>query len=110
MNTAGIVILLAGAVLLLMIVRSAIRSLFGGPSREEMLRDIDREERTIEQATGGNAPDCPVCGSPTRFHAYPHITVWRCTKYPLCRGFVKLKRPPRTQFAEDWDRKRKKSF
>jgi hypothetical protein len=110
MNAAGTVILLAGAVLLLMIMRSAIRSLFGGPSREEMLRNMDREERTIEQATGGTVPDCPVCGSPTQLHTYPHITVWRCTKYPLCRGFLKPKKPSRTQFAEDWDRKWKKKL
>jgi hypothetical protein len=108
MNAAEIVILLAGIWLSLMIVRSVVRSWLGGPGREEMLREIDAKERGIELAAGGTAPVCPLCGAPTLLHTYPHITLWRCSGYPRCRGFVKVKKPSRSKFAEDWSSRNKR--
>ena len=63
---------------------------FSGPSREEQYRRLEerfrKEDRKI---TGRNTPRCPLCGGDTERHQYPHIRVWRCSRFPECRGFVK---------------------
>jgi hypothetical protein len=109
MSTVRLVILLVGIALFLRILRPVLRSWLGGPSRQDMLREIDAKERGIELAAGGTAPVCPLCGEPTLLHTYPHITLWRCSEYPRCRGFVKAKKPSQSKFARDWDRKRRKA-
>jgi hypothetical protein len=110
MSTLRLVILLVGIGLFWRILRPVLRSWLGGPSREDMLKEIDSRERGIELAAGGTAPACPVCGAPTLLHTYSHITLWRCSEYPRCRGFVKAKKASQTEFAKDWDRKRKKGI
>jgi hypothetical protein len=107
MNSARLLLLLVGIVFVWFIVRQLISSWLKGPDRERDYHEIDAEERAIEREAGENIPECPICGSKTKLHRYPHITVWRCVDYPHCRGFVKAKKPKRMKFARDWDRKRK---
>ncbi len=109
MSTLRLLILLVGIAFLWFIVKQMINHWLRPPEREREYREIDAEERAIEREAGSNIPECPICGSPTRLHRYPHITVWRCQKYPECRGFEKARKPKRLKFASDWDRKRKKS-
>ncbi len=106
MSTARLLLLLVGIGFLWFIVRLMVRNWLRPSEREKEYREIDAEERAIEREAGDDIPPCPVCGSPTRLHRYPHITVWRCVDYPSCRGFVRARKPRRLKFAEDWDRKR----
>lgn len=108
MSTARLLLLLVGVAFLWFIIRQMVEHWLRPPEREKEYREIDAEERAIEREAGDNIPHCPICGSPTRLHRYPHITVWRCMDYPECRGFVRAKKPRRPKFASEWDRKRKK--
>jgi transposase len=104
---ARILILAASVVFILVIVRKFLGSWLGGPSRADEYRKLEQEERLESRWSSGDAPGCPECGGPTEFCRYPHLRVWRCVRYPECRGFVKVKKPPRPKFATDWERKRR---
>jgi len=106
MGTLNLALLLAGIGLVMVILRQVVRGWLGGPDREDLLRRIGQDERRIEKEAGAEVPPCPLCGSPTTLHAYRHITLWRCSKYPACRGFARAGKPSRPQFAETWSRKR----
>lgn len=106
MSAARLLLLLVGIGFLWFIIRQVIGNWLRPPDRESEYREIDAEERAIEREAGDDIPVCPLCGSATRLHRYPHITVWRCVNYPSCRGFVKARKPKRPKFAQDWDRKR----
>ncbi|MBD3277560.1 MAG: hypothetical protein GF388_04605 [Candidatus Aegiribacteria sp.] len=108
MNSARMLLLLVGIGFLWFIVRQMVKHWLSKPDRKTEYRKIDAEERAIEREAGDNIPKCPLCGAPTKLHSYPHITVWRCTEYPECRGFVKARKPRRPKFAAQWDRKRKR--
>jgi ssDNA-binding Zn-finger/Zn-ribbon topoisomerase 1 len=108
MSAARLLLLLVGIGFLYYIIRQLIDHWLRPPEREREYREIDAEERAIMRETGDEIPECPLCGSMTRLHRYRHITVWRCVKYPECRGFVKARKPRRPKFAADWERKRKK--
>ncbi len=106
MSTARLFLLLIGVGFLWFIVRQVIRHWLGGPDRKELLDAIDREDKLIEREVGGEVPACPLCGAVTKLYSYPHIKVWRCTNYPVCRGFTKAKKPTRMKFATEWDRRK----
>ncbi len=108
MSPLRFLIAAAGAVAFLLILRKAVRYWLGGPRREELYREMELEERSYERGSGEESPECPLCGSHTRLHTYPHIKVWRCNRYPECRGYVKARKAKRMKFAEDWDRKRRR--
>jgi len=101
-------ILLVGIAFLWFIVRKLIKDWLGGPDRKHLYHEMDAEERMIEREAGEDIPRCPICDSVTRLHSYPHIKVWRCSRYPECRGFVKARKPRRMKFASDWDRNSRK--
>ena len=107
MSAARLLILAVSLVFLLVIVRKFLGSWLGGPSREEAYRELESDERKESRYSSGEAPECPECGGSTEFYRYPHLRVWRCTRYPDCRGFVKVRKPPRPRFATDWEKKRK---
>lgn len=77
----------AGAFILL----RAFRELFGGTSRQEAYRRM-YQEFDKKRITGRNTPKCPLCGSFTEKVQYRFTSVWRCIRYPECRGFVRAKR------------------
>jgi len=77
----------AGAFVLL----RAFRELFGGTSRQEDYRRMNQEYEK-KRITGRNTPKCPLCGGFTEKVPYRFISVWRCIRYPECRGFVRAKR------------------
>ncbi len=77
----------AGAYILLRV----FRELSSGPSRREAYRMME-EEYNKKRITGRNTPKCPLCGGYTEKVPYRFISVWRCIRYPECRGFVKAKR------------------
>jgi len=108
MSSARLLLLFVGIAFLWFIVRQAIRHWLSGPDRQSEHREIDAEERAIEREAGDDLPVCPLCGALTVLHRYPHITVWRCIRYPECRGFVKARKPKRLKFAAEWDRKTRK--
>ncbi len=109
MSTARLLLLFVGIAFLWFIIRQVIRQWLIGPDRKQEYTNIDAEERAIEREAGDNIPVCPLCGALTKLHQYPHITVWRCIEYPVCRGFVKAKKPGRMKFVTDWERKKKKN-
>lgn len=75
-------------------------------SRREQLRRLDAQaEKEVTEARSPHP--CPLCGSETRFHRYPHIEVWRCVKFPECRGFVKSKSAKRMAFAVKFEKSRR---
>ncbi|OPL19493.1 MAG: hypothetical protein AVO35_10780 [Candidatus Aegiribacteria sp. MLS_C] len=106
MTAARLLLILVGAGFLYFVVRQLVESWLRPSEREKEYREIDAEERAIEREAGDDIPVCPVCGSPTKLHRYPHITVWRCVEYPSCRGFVRARKPRRLKFAEEWNRRR----
>lgn len=108
MTAARLFLVLVGAVFLYFVVRQLVNNWLRPSDRDREYREIDAEERAIEREAGDDIPVCPVCGSATRLHRYPHITVWRCLEYPSCRGFVRARKPRRPRFAEEWDRRRRK--
>lgn len=69
----------------------AALELFGGPGRREAYRQMERE-LDRKKITGRNTPRCPLCGDGTEKTDYRFIKVWRCVRYPECRGFVRTKR------------------
>jgi len=92
-----------GAVLVFMLVRRALSDLSQAKSgRSEQLRRLDAEaEREAREAKSPHP--CPLCGSETRFHRYPHLEVWRCVRFPECRGFIKARKSRRAAFAARWE-------
>ncbi|NOQ23498.1 MAG: hypothetical protein GQ565_12745 [Candidatus Aegiribacteria sp.] len=105
MNSVRLLLLFVAIAFLWFIIRQVIRQWLAGPDRKKEYMKIDAEERAIKREAGDNIPVCPLCGTLTRLHRYPHITVWRCINYPGCRGFVKAMKPRRMKFAADWSRK-----
>ncbi|HOP26055.1 MAG TPA: hypothetical protein PLM22_09705 [Candidatus Sabulitectum sp.] len=80
----------AGAVAVIFIMLRKVLGEFSGPSREEEHRRLQEQfEREDRRITGRNTPRCPLCGGDTERYQYPHIRVWRCIRFPECRGFVK---------------------
>ena len=106
MSAARVLILAVSLVFLLVIIRKFIGSWLYGPSKDEEYRKLEFQEKKESRFSSGEAPECPECGGSTEFYRYPHLRVWRCTRHPECRGFVKAKKPPRPKFATDWERKR----
>ena len=108
MNSLRMFLLFVGFGFLWFIVRQARKHWLGGPGRKELLEAIGSGERLIEKEAEGDVPLCPLCGSETRIHSYPHIKVWRCVNYPGCRGFVRAKPRARMKFASDWEKKNRR--
>jgi len=78
---------------------------FGGPTRKEQYRELDEEFKKAEKKiTGPNTPRCPHCGGNTERYEYPHLRVWRCVKFPECRGFVKATRGG-AKYARKWHKR-----
>lgn len=83
---------LAGAIAAgVYILHRTFRELFGGPGRRESYRRME-EELDRKRPTGRNTPKCPLCGGYTEKVEYRFTKVWRCLRYPECRGFVRAKR------------------
>lgn len=75
---------------------------FGGPSRREQYKRLNEEfKKADRKITGPNTPRCPHCGGDTERFQYPHLRVWRCGKFPDCRGFVKAAHGGPT-YARKW--------
>lgn len=96
-----------------LLVRKAVKSWIGVRTRKDMYRELELQQRSEDRemtgaGRGSGAPDCPVCGGPTRRFQYPHLEVWRCSRYPECRGFLKAESKKRPGFATDWEKKQKK--
>ncbi|MBD3370063.1 hypothetical protein GF402_06850 [Candidatus Fermentibacteria bacterium] len=108
MSVIRLLATVVGLLLFLAILKALIRSFTEGSSREEQYRKLQREERGSTRKSGSESPKCPICGEETEPHEYPHIKVYRCIRYPECRGFVKAPRSGRPKFALDWERKRRK--
>jgi hypothetical protein len=106
-STVRLLILAVSLVFLLVIVRKFLGSWLGGPSKNDEYRKLESEESKESGYRSGEVPECPECGGITEFYHYPHLRVWRCIRYPDCRGFVKVKKPPRPKFAADWERKKR---
>ena len=106
MSTTRLLILIVSIAFLLVIIRKFLGSWFGGPSREDEYQKLETTEKRENRYRAGEAPECPECGEATEYHQYPHLRVWRCVRYPDCRGFVKAKKPPRPKFVTDWERKK----
>lgn len=104
MENLQILLAACAAALALVLLRRAVSEFFRRPHREEVLRRV-REQADREDRMEPEGRECPVCGSPVKFFRYPHISVWRCTRYPVCRGFVKAGKPSRPAFALNWERK-----
>lgn len=78
---------------------------FSGPSRKDQYRKLDEEfKKADNKVTGPNTPRCPQCGGDTERYEYPHLRVWRCVKFPECRGFVKISRGG-ARYARKWFRR-----
>lgn len=66
---------------------------FTGPSKKEQYERLEQEfKKADRKISGHNTPRCPDCGGDTERYEYPHLRVWRCVKFPECRGFVKASR------------------
>ncbi len=105
MVNVRILLLLIGAGFLYFIIRQLVNSWIRPGIDKERYREKEAEEEVMERRAGGMVPVCPLCGNATKLHRYPHIIVWRCIRYPSCRGFVKAQKPGKPKFAEDWRRK-----
>ncbi len=93
---------LVGALAAAFIILRKLIAEFSGPSRREEYRRLEEEFRRADRKiTGRNTPRCPLCGGDTERHQYPHIRVWRCVRFPECRGFVKSKKGG-APFARKW--------
>lgn len=108
MGLIELMIAIASAIAVYMILKKVITTWLGGPKKDEMLKELDRKGREFERSGEVGDLSCPECGHTTVLHKYPHITVWRCSKFPVCRGFIKAKKRNRPKFATDWDRKNRK--
>lgn len=96
----------AGAALFLYLVKKLFDS-FTGVSREESYRSMETRQRQEDRGSAQSGDvDCPLCGGSTSLVEYPHIKVYRCVRYPECRGFVKARAASRPKFARDWQRKK----
>ncbi|NLP05561.1 hypothetical protein GX411_06400 [Candidatus Fermentibacteria bacterium] len=104
MESLQILLAACAAVLALVLLRRALSEISRRPGREEVLRRV-REQADREDRVQPGGRECPVCGSPTKFFRYPHISVWRCTRYPECRGFVRAEKLSRPAFAVNWERR-----
>jgi ribosomal protein L37AE/L43A len=102
-----IVLFIFGLGLLFVLFRRAVTDVFEARvSRKEQLRRLDAQaEKEVQEAKSPHP--CPLCGSETRFHRYPHIEVWRCSKFPECRGFVKAKSARRPAFAVKFEQSKR---
>lgn len=105
MENLQILLAAAAVALVLVLLRRALSELSRRPCRDEVLRRV-REQGDREDGIEPGGHECPLCGSPTKLHRYPHISVWRCARYPLCRGFIKARKPSRPAFAANWERRR----
>jgi hypothetical protein len=91
-----------GAVVFAVVIARKVFAAFSGPSREEQYRQLEKETRNADkQVTGENTPRCPFCSGDTEMFQYPHLLVWRCVRFPECRGFIKSGRSG-TNFARKW--------
>jgi len=91
-----------GAVIGGFIVVKKVVAAFSGPSRDEQYRKLEEETRNSDKKiTGRNTPRCPFCSGDTERYQYPHIRVWRCVRFPECRGFVKAGRGG-ARYARKW--------
>lgn len=101
MGILGLFSVAGALVAVFLILRKVIRE-FSGPSREEQYRMLQEQFRKEDRKiTGRNTPRCPICGGDTERHQYPHIRVWRCARFPECRGFVKSSRGG-ASYARKW--------
>jgi len=91
-----------GAIVVGFLILRKVFSSFSGPSRKDQYRLLEEEQKKADRKiTGCNTPRCPLCGGDTERYQYPHIRVWRCVKFPECRGFVKSAKGG-TRFARKW--------
>lgn len=101
MNILRMLSFAGAAVVAWILLKKVIRE-FSGPSRTERYRMLAEEfEKEDRKITGRNTPRCPLCGGDTERHQYPHIRVWRCVRFPECRGFVKSSKGG-ASFARRW--------
>lgn len=80
-----------------------------GGRRERDLARLDAEAARDSREAMEDHP-CPLCGSPSVFHRYPHIEVWRCSRFPECRGFTRARKQKRPAFALKWESGRGRSL
>jgi len=97
-----LLLLLVAAGALLLLLRRVAAETGGRAERRRMLARLDAEARTGADVPEAGHP-CPLCGSPSVFHRYPHIEVWRCSRYPECRGFQRVRARRRPAFALKWE-------
>ncbi len=94
--------MLAAALLVLFLIRRVFSEMGGSAERRKALARLDIEARKdVDEASLEHL--CPVCSSPCLFHRYPHVEVWRCSRYPECRGFLKARKARRPGFAVKWE-------
>ncbi len=92
----------AGAIFAGFLIVRKVISEFGGSSRKNDYRQMEEELKKADtKVTGPNTPRCPHCGGDTERFEYPHLRVWRCVKFPECRGFVKATRGG-SRYARKW--------
>ncbi len=92
---------IGAAVAVVLLLRKVFED-FSGPSREEKYKQLEAEQKKSDKKiTGRNTPRCPLCGGDTERYQYPHIRVWRCVRFPECRGFVKSAKGG-ASFARRW--------
>jgi len=78
---------------------------FTGSSKKDQYRRLKEEfKKADKKITGPNTPRCPHCGGDTERYEYPHLRVWRCIRFPECRGFVKASRGG-ARYAGKWHRR-----
>jgi hypothetical protein len=98
---------LGGAALLLYLLRSILTQAGGAGERRRALEKLDAEARK-DSLEASREHLCPLCSAPCVFHRYPHIEVWRCSRFPACRGFLKARKQKKPAFARKWEEGRGK--
>lgn len=107
MDRVQVFLYLGGAALLLFLLRRVFSEMGGAGERRRAHEKLDAEARKDSREASLEHP-CPLCSSPCEFHRYPHIEVWRCSRFPECRGFLKAGKHGRPAFAQKWDHGRGK--
>lgn len=109
MDRLQLLLMIAGAFIVLFLLRRLFSEMGGGAERRRAHEKLDAEAlRDVAEASLEHV--CPVCSSPCVFHRYPHVEVWRCSRYPECRGFLKARAHRRPAFAAKWERGRGKKL
>lgn len=109
MDRIQVFLLVAGAFLVLFLLKRVFSETGGASERRRALEKLDAEARR-DVAEASLEHSCPLCGSPCTFHRYPHIEVWRCSKFPSCRGFLPARKTRRPGFAVKWEQGRGKKL